>query len=46
VPGLVVSKIFQLEHRLDVLVDLKIASESRSLGMKGSSQRNQPGKPN
>jgi len=30
-PGLTVAKFFQLEHRLDLLVDLKIASELPSL---------------
>jgi hypothetical protein len=30
-PGLTVAKFFQLEHRLDLLVDLKIASELPAL---------------
>ena len=30
-PGLTVAKFFQLEHRLDLLVDLKITSELPSL---------------
>jgi len=30
-PGLTVAKFFQLEHRLDLLVDLKVASELPSL---------------
>ncbi len=35
-PGLTVAKFFQLEHRLDLLVDLKIASELPSLLVRDS----------
>jgi len=35
-PGLTVAKFFQLEHRLDVLVDLRIASELPALLVRSS----------
>jgi hypothetical protein len=35
-PGLTVAKFFQLEHRLDLLVDLKLASELPSLLVRDS----------
>ena len=35
-PGLTVAKFFQLEHRLEVLVDLKIASELPALLIRSS----------
>jgi hypothetical protein len=46
-PGLSVAKFFQLEHRLDVLVDLKIASELpalliRSPGGEGGTSQPKP----
>jgi hypothetical protein len=35
-PGLTVAKVFQVEHRLDVLVDLRIASELPALLIRSS----------
>jgi len=39
-PGLTVAKFFQLEHRLDLLVDVKIASELPSLLVRQSKTTN------
>jgi len=40
-PGLTVAKFFQLEHRLDLLVDLKIASELPALLVRRSKTTNE-----
>ena len=41
-PGLTVAKFFQLEHRLDLLVDLKIASDLPALLVRSSGGSGQP----
>jgi hypothetical protein len=41
-PATTVAKFFQLEHRLDLLIDLKLASELPSLLVKSASQNNSP----
>lgn len=41
-PGLTVAKFFQLEHRLDLLVDLKIASDLPALLVRSSGGNGQP----
>ena len=41
-PGLTVAKFFQLEHRLDLLVDLKIASDLPALLVRSPGGSGQP----